>query len=268
MQKKTKIIIFIVIFLLLLSVIAVFVFYKKDLKQTGVPQAEIQQAGEEQLDDYHLGKKARKENNIKYCHKLESNDPDECIYVVASYNNDKELCGKIQNEDIKKECYESFAYQEIISGVDVSNCQSLTINKFNKQCLSNFFWQWDDIGKCANFEGAGKSDCEDIINKKAAYKKNDIKLCDSIKNSALSADCKKIIANKPKDSDNDGLLDSEERSYGTNPFEADSDSDGLHDLEEISEYFADPNNPDTDGDGYLDGEEVKAGYNPNGEEEL
>lgn len=43
------------------------------------------------------------------------------------------------------------------------------------------------------------------------------------------------------DSDDDGLSDSDEARYGTNP-----------------------NNPDTDGDGYPDGEEVQNGYNPLG----
>lgn len=266
MQKKQKIIIFfIILLLLLLSAIAVFVFYKNNLKEKGARQANVPQAEEGQLDDYHIGKKARKENNIEYCYKLKSDDPDECIYVVASYNQNKELCGKIQNKNIKKECYEHFIYQEIISGKNVNNCQSLTISKFYQQCLANFFWKWDNVNKCADFKGAEKSNCEDIINKKIAYKNNDIKLCDSIQNSALGADCKKTIKNKPKDNDNDGLLDSEERSYGTNPFKADSDDDGLNDLEEMSKYFTDPNNPDTDSDGYSDGEEVKAGYNPNGE---
>lgn len=44
-----------------------------------------------------------------------------------------------------------------------------------------------------------------------------------------------------KDLDNDGLSDSLEGYYGTNP-----------------------NNPDTDGDGHKDGDEVKNGYNPSG----
>lgn len=42
-----------------------------------------------------------------------------------------------------------------------------------------------------------------------------------------------------KDSDGDGLMDWEEKIYGT-----------------------DPQNPDTDGDGHLDGEEIANGYNP------
>lgn len=47
------------------------------------------------------------------------------------------------------------------------------------------------------------------------------------------------------DSDNDGISDSEENNYGT-----------------------DPQNPDTDADGFLDGEEIKSGYNPLGEGRL
>ncbi|MFH0814602.1 MAG: hypothetical protein V1902_00700 [Candidatus Falkowbacteria bacterium] len=66
------------------------------------------------------------------------------------------------------------------------------------------------------------------------------------------------------DSDADGLVDSEELTYGTNPQKADSDDDGLTDKEEVKIYQTDPLNADTDGDKYPDGEEVKNGYNPNG----
>lgn len=41
----------------------------------------------------------------------------------------------------------------------------------------------------------------------------------------------------------------------------DSDQDGLTNDEEKT-YGTDPNKPDTDGDGYNDGSEIKAGYNP------
>jgi hypothetical protein len=66
------------------------------------------------------------------------------------------------------------------------------------------------------------------------------------------------------DSDADGLTDTEEVTYGTNPNTADTDADGLTDKEEVKIYQTDPLNPDTDGDSYLDGGEVKNGYNPNG----
>ncbi len=43
----------------------------------------------------------------------------------------------------------------------------------------------------------------------------------------------------------------------------DSDMDGLTDSEEL-QYETDPNNPDTDADGFKDGDEVSNGYNPRG----
>ena len=47
----------------------------------------------------------------------------------------------------------------------------------------------------------------------------------------------------------------------------DTDEDGLTDTEEAT-YGTEIDNPDTDGDGYKDGEEVHGGYNPLGEGEL
>lgn len=67
-----------------------------------------------------------------------------------------------------------------------------------------------------------------------------------------------------KDTDQDGLLDSEETSLGTDLNLVDTDGDELFDREEAKIYKTDPLNPDTDADGYKDGEEVKGGYNPNG----
>ncbi|MFH0953542.1 MAG: OmpA family protein [Verrucomicrobiota bacterium] len=58
------------------------------------------------------------------------------------------------------------------------------------------------------------------------------------------------------DSDGDGLLDSEEVKYGTDPYNPDTDSDGLTDGDEVKVYKTDPLNPDTDWDGLKDGAEV------------
>jgi hypothetical protein len=66
------------------------------------------------------------------------------------------------------------------------------------------------------------------------------------------------------DTDNDGLLDSEEQNLGTAITSVDTDNDGLNDFDEVKIYNTNPLNKDTDVDGYLDGEEVKNGYNPNG----
>ncbi len=69
---------------------------------------------------------------------------------------------------------------------------------------------------------------------------------------------------RPKDSDQDGLTDEEEKKYGTDPTNPDTDGDGLTDYDEVVVFGTDPKNPDTDGDGYTDGDEVRNGYNPKG----
>lgn len=73
---------------------------------------------------------------------------------------------------------------------------------------------------------------------------------------------------KPKDTDNDGLNDSEETELGTAIDNNDTDGDGLFDREEVQVYGTNPLVADTDGDGFTDGNEVEAGYNPNGSGKL
>lgn len=72
------------------------------------------------------------------------------------------------------------------------------------------------------------------------------------------------IAPTLKDTDADGLNDTQEIGIGTKPSVTDSDSDGLNDFEEVRQWKTDPLNPDTDGDGYTDGGEVGSGYSPTG----
>ncbi|TQK70742.1 hypothetical protein FBY23_2523 [Nocardioides sp. SLBN-35] len=59
----------------------------------------------------------------------------------------------------------------------------------------------------------------------------------------------------PKDTDGDGVPDSQEAADGTDPNNPDTDDDGLNDGAEKAAW-TNPNNPDTDGDGLKDGREV------------
>lgn len=59
-----------------------------------------------------------------------------------------------------------------------------------------------------------------------------------------------------EDTDGDGLLNSEEPQYGTDPLNPDTDGDGLGDGDEVKTYTTDPLNVDTEGDGLSDGDEV------------
>ncbi|MFC1878522.1 hypothetical protein ACFLZW_01285 [Chloroflexota bacterium] len=60
-----------------------------------------------------------------------------------------------------------------------------------------------------------------------------------------------------EDSDNDGLINREEKQYGTDPLRPDSDADGLLDGEEVRTYGTDPLKPDMDEDGLNDDQEVR-----------
>lgn len=64
------------------------------------------------------------------------------------------------------------------------------------------------------------------------------------------------------DSDNDGLIDTEEKKLGTNPYLMDSDYDGLPDYYEVNVSKTDPLKDDTDGDGINDGNEIVLGLDP------
>lgn len=67
-----------------------------------------------------------------------------------------------------------------------------------------------------------------------------------------------------RDSDGDGLLDTEEVAAGTDTEKIDTDGDGLNDRQELRVYQTNPQNPDTDADGFTDGDEVRNFYDPNG----
>ncbi len=66
------------------------------------------------------------------------------------------------------------------------------------------------------------------------------------------------------DQDLDGLSDSQEVIYKTDPASADTDGDGLTDWQEVSIYTSDPLKSDTDGDTFTDGYEVRHGFSPKG----
>lgn len=77
-----------------------------------------------------------------------------------------------------------------------------------------------------------------------------------------SVDCDEALCGPTADPDEDGLANSQEQQYSTDPQNADSDYDGLADSDEIQVYNTDPRVADTDGDGFEDGLEARNGYSP------
>lgn len=64
-------------------------------------------------------------------------------------------------------------------------------------------------------------------------------------------------ANRPVDTDGDGIYDFAESRFGSNPAVADSDGDGILDGEEVFTYGSSPTSTNTDGDRFSDAEEIR-----------
>ncbi len=66
------------------------------------------------------------------------------------------------------------------------------------------------------------------------------------------------------DADNDGLSNTDEAVWGSNPLISDTDGDGLSDGQEVNTYSTDPIDSDSDNDRVTDGDEVNIyGIDPN-----
>ena len=64
------------------------------------------------------------------------------------------------------------------------------------------------------------------------------------------------VVNPVADSDDDGLLDTDELQRGTDPHDSDTDNDELSDGDEVLTFGSNPNLIDSDGDDFPDNIEV------------
>lgn len=265
MLPKTKIIILSLIAAIIIGLVSFAAHWKtKEAKQTKIIETPGQNQPEKQQKTFKSVPVY-----LADCDKYDKEDEkNACLANNAITAGDKEICNKIIGEEAKNKCLEIFLYNEITKGEDEKKCFDLKAEELKNLCLNDFFWKWNEPEKCAGLEGDNKAKCEDIINNKLAYGTGEAKNCAKINSEILKEDCAETIANKPKDSDSDGIIDSLEISYGTDPFKADTDEDGLPDLDELSKYFTNAKKADTDEDGYSDGDEIKNGFNPKGEGKL
>jgi len=268
--SKNKIFIAAVAIIFLTIAVAGIIFYYDYQRNKNIENKLIIERNEElkkikkRQADYETMRQASMAKDDKKCRSLDGEARDSCFYKIANDNLEIKYCDEIADNEVKKKCQDIFTYNNIVKTGDSQQCSSLQTDFYQNNCLEYFFSRMEDQKECEKFTADSKIRCQDVVNKKKAYAENDLKICDNIGDEFMKNDCQQIIKNKPKDSDGDGLPDSQELSYGTDAFKADTDGDGLSDLEELSKYFTDPKNPDTDGDGFTDGDEVKNGFNPNG----
>ncbi len=193
-----------------------------------------------------LTQAATERNAVAVCETLEGSALASCVELIADEQEDPELCETIEEKDLQDDCQDGVLLGLIVSDKDYDRCDELVDLEMQELCreqIAPYLWS---INQCAD-HGLDQQLCDDAQKSQQAIATGDIDLCSGL-SPDIAADCldnvtlRQVDVEADLDSDLDGLLDSEEVLYGT-----------------------DPANPDTDGDGYDDGTEVAGGYNPLGE---
>jgi len=241
-NKKTLFIIISALAILILAlVLYLFVFHKGTLLLNNTPVNNSNKAAANQqaeiakekvaYDNYQKNLAVVYAKNIDLCQTLvEDGEINECLDAIAVQANRKDYCERIKNDDkLKTQCLDSIDFMNISWGKDPNLCDTLADPALKENCYEEYFSKLDNLNQCAIVKDATRQKhCQDIVNNRL----------------------KSLAAAKAaiKDSDNDGLPDDVEISFGTNPFKADTDGDGVSDYEEINIYHTNPRvfNPPSD----------------------
>jgi len=276
-SKKKVITILIVLLVVVSTAIASGIWYQK--KQAQKKQAQIEEAArlkKQQYDEamkkevsigYAIITQAIKAKDPNLCLELAKDVMDSCFYSVAQVTSDKAICERITDAAKKNVCQEFLIFRAGQNNVSKEFCSTFKDKEIADGCFSQIFSGFDNTKSCGDFTDLRKQRCLDLVNIKLAIK-GDGSTCSLIQDNEMKGSCQVASASTPKDSDKDGLSDTTEISYGTDPFKADTDNDGLNDGDEVQKYKTNPMKADTDSDGAKDGAEVKAGTNPLGEGKL
>lgn len=232
MAKRNLIIIILLIIIIMAAAFAGFSGYKffKQWQATKRLESGIQGPYPK---DAKIVENAIQQKDASLCEQVKEISKDDCLFDLASVYNESQYCQPIQDASLLQKCNDLVSYRFAIDANDIDACLKVQTIGFQGQCLSEIFRKQNDLAFCQNLSAENKTLCADIINANLALAQKDIKICEQIKDNYLKNNCLSAVSNLPKDSDNDGVTDMQERSYGTNPFKADSDADGRSDLKEI-----------------------------------
>lgn len=251
--KKYKAFIVVILSLLLLVGLSYFAYLRisENALEKAAEKKQKEESGRENAA-YIVQRAMQMQKNTESCKLLRAKDVNSCYLDVANLNNDKKICELIDKKTVRDACFENFAYKEAVSSKNIRNCYVIASSS-RDGCLYDYFKHFSDTKECSVLDDVDRQKCIDSVNSAQAYKSKDDGLCDLVIDGSAREDCKRIIKNNPLDSDKDGLSDSDERSYGTNPLNLDTDSDGASDYDEIFKYKTSPlkadieNKSDNDG---------------------
>ncbi|MBI4256458.1 hypothetical protein HY626_00175 [Candidatus Uhrbacteria bacterium] len=188
---------------------------------------------------------AASEGTEELCELLDAQeDRDNCYWAVARANQDVKPCSSISIAEDAVRCSDGVMETQAREVADPSLCEQIADVARASRCK-------ESIGGSLTSENCvdrRPEACTDVVLFEKAATTLDAEICDGIVDELMRLSCYDVVEDalvrkldQDVDTDQDGLTDSEEDVYGT-----------------------DPENADTDGDTYLDGDEVDAGYDPNG----
>jgi len=167
-----------------------------------------------------------------------SDEVDSCKYYFSVYKNQDGLCGDIETNSVKLDCYKKLVFDKLSE--KIKKCETETFSDIKVNCLNQIFWGNETANSCGMFmDDSVRQICADSVNLRIILEKNKNN-CSEVKDASLKTFCEQHFV--AGDFDKDSLSDAAELKIGTNP------------------YFA-----DTDGDSYSDKDEIDKGYNPCGE---
>lgn len=252
-SKKHKIYIIIILSLLFFAGLFYFIYFNssRNFKINALKSAtekRLKEESDKENKSYVTQRAVEMSKNVESCKLLRAKDVDSCYLDIANLNNDKKICELIGKKIVRDACYGNFTYKEAIASKDIKNCY-IVASTSRDNCLSDYFREFNDTKDCSVLDDIDRQKCLDFVNSAQAYRQSDDSLCNSVVDGSMKENCKQIIKNKPLDSDKDGLSDSDERSYGTNPLNSDSDGDGVSDYDEIFKHKTNPFKIDDKGNG-------------------
>ncbi|OGF20787.1 hypothetical protein A2316_03090 [Candidatus Falkowbacteria bacterium RIFOXYB2_FULL_38_15] len=264
MQKNTKIIIAFLVGALILFGVAFGFWYSKQKNNTEnlpenqekiveeVPEnktfelariekekSKCAENGEEGCGDNVLIMEAINDLKVEACNEVvDEKARNNCITEIAIRQNDEKSCDLHKDEAEKNTCLSLILGNKARESDDMAVCLAVPGESYRDSCFFSIVNKKNDAKYCDEL-GELRDKCLNIILTNKAFEEGDTSFCDNITDADSRESCSAELGGT--DSDNDGLSNSDEEKYGT-----------------------DPKDPDSDGDSYLDGAEVEAGYNPKG----
>ncbi|MFH1142652.1 MAG: thrombospondin type 3 repeat-containing protein [Candidatus Uhrbacteria bacterium] len=185
----------------------------------------------------------------------------DCVTLSALEQADLEVCEYLSAEEDQSYCQDRVIQEQASQARDYSMCADISSADVRENCQDNLKPLVLASGSCAEY-GIDEQECDNQDAAEQAIATGDLKACDDLSGTWVDY-CQDLVNHEQRDEPSpvapDGAMGDKEPVV-----DQDSDGDGLLDSEEAT-YGTDPLNPDTDGDGYDDGTEVAGGYNPLGE---